>query len=115
MSVSAAALRAREYDDREGPAELTLVELLEAQAREDNLSGARLAQRLRINHAFWSRVRRGLERFGPEACAKVVQAYPHLRPAALRYLADRYEPGAFELLADTAQLTLRPSPHGEGP
>jgi hypothetical protein len=85
-------------------AECELVELLEARALGDQLSNVDLAREIQVDHAQLSRVRRGLERLGVDACARIVARYPEMATAAARYLAQRYSPGALRLLEQASRL-----------
>lgn len=87
-----------------GP-ELTLVQELEAQAAASCLSGRALASLIGIDHGAWSRVRRGQERFGVEACTRIVQEFPHLRLVVARYLTERYDQPALTLLEEASRLS----------
>lgn len=102
MPVPATALAQPGYDDPEipaqlAPAELTLIQMLEAQAATEGLSGVELARQIGVDQSFWSRARRGIERFGPTSCAKIVARYPHMAAAAARYLAELFAEGGLTL------------------
>lgn len=93
--------------------QLDLIEGLQAIARRDGLSGAGLARAIGVDHALWSRVRRGMvnvrgrsvSRFGVTACAKIVAVYPELADAAARYLADGFGWPVIRALAELGQAT----------
>lgn len=108
MSVSDGALRVVERPARRELDELSLVEALEAEATAEGISGVEQARQAGVDQAQFSRVRRGLERFGPEACSKLVVRYPHLRGAAARYLAEVYSPASLELLAEAGRVGRAP-------
>lgn len=107
MALDSSVVRAREYPETEAGPELTLIEALEAQAQAECLSGRKLMRGVGLDQSLWSKVRRGHERFGLEACARIVARYPTLRGAATRYLAERYGHPALSLLEDANQL-VRP-------
>jgi hypothetical protein len=91
------------------PPELTLVELLELKAREEGLTNFELCQRIGLDHGLWSRVRRGLESFGVNTCARIVERCPEFEPAAARYLRGRYDARQLALLVAAGRL----DPSGE--
>lgn len=95
---------ATERIEAAGPPEATLVELLEAQALADALSGVALMRECGLHHSLWSRVRRGQDQFGPAACVKIVARYPSMRAAAARHLADRYGRPALTLLEEASRI-----------
>jgi hypothetical protein len=96
------------------PPEPGFIELLEAEAAREGVSGAGMARACNIDQGLWSRVRRGVagERFGVDACARIVEHYPSLREAAARYLVERYP--YMETLLEEASRIVReaedPSP-----
>lgn len=104
MSVPVDVLQIEDVADPNSATELGLVELLEAQALADQLSGGELARGIGVDLAVWSRVSRGLGRFGTETCAKIVRRYPHMRAAAARYLAASFPPATLELLEEAGRL-----------
>lgn len=91
-----------------------LIQLLEWEADARGLSANELARRIGVDQSLWSRVRRGVdgERFGAEACARVVRAYPHLRSAAVRYLSGGRlpEPDALALLEEAIRAQRTDAP-----
>lgn len=93
--------------DTEADVEPDLVDLLDARALADQISGAELARRIGVDQGLWSRVRRRIDRFGVDACAKIVATYPDLREAAARYLATAYEPSSLVLLEEAARVLRR--------
>jgi hypothetical protein len=95
--------------ERPAEPELSLVEALEAQARAEALSGRKLSAACGLDHALWVRVRQGSQRFGAEACARIVAHYPQLRDAAARYLAESYDHPTLNLLEDASRLSRRPA------
>lgn len=103
-TVSPEALGIVEIPSTDSGVELDLIQLMEARALEEQLSGAEFARRIGVNHALWSRVRRGLERFGVDACARIVAAYPDLRAPAAQYLTASYRRPALALLAEASRL-----------
>lgn len=86
------------------PPERALIEALELRARDDALSGVALMRECGLHHSLWSRVRRGRERFGADACAKIVARYPDMRAAAAEYLTGTYGKPALSLLADASRV-----------
>jgi hypothetical protein len=108
-SVGDAVTEVTEPDRLAAVVEVDLIQLLEAIAAAEGLSGAALARSIGINQALWSRVRRGLERFGPGSCAKVALRYPRLREACARYLAGTYQTPELRLLGE-ADRVIRSAP-----
>jgi hypothetical protein len=104
-----------ERDDDGAPPERTLLEELELQARDEGLSDRALALACGIDQAMLVHVRRGVKRFGPEACARIVRRYPHLHAAAARHLADLYGRPALRLLAEASHVAHARSEGTEGP
>jgi hypothetical protein len=104
MALPGEVLEVRELTQRDERPEADLVALLEAQALIDRISGAELARRIGVDQGLWSRVRRRIDRFGVDACSRIVLRYPELREAAARYLAASYEPDSLVLLEDAARL-----------
>ena len=91
-----------------------LIAELEEIARAEGLSGRELGRRCNIAHPHWSRVRRGQFHLGAVACARIVAAYPRLRGAAARYLAEHHGPDTLRLLAEAGGLLPPPDRPPEG-
>lgn len=104
MSVSRAHLETQEIPVRGDGEEADLIDLLELRQITDEISQAELSRQIGVNEAVWSRARRRHERLGIETVAKVVARYPELRPAALRYLSDRFPQDTMALLAEAGRL-----------
>lgn len=113
MAVSRELLELPELADPTAAPERELVALLEHRALADHLSGAELARQIGIDQALWSRIRRAeprtgrrSERFGFDACARIVARFPELRVVVARYLAAGVSEGASKgaqaLLQDAA-------------
>jgi hypothetical protein len=80
-----------------------LIQLLSTKARADGLSGAELSRQLGVDTAQWWRVRRGLERFGPNVIARMVELFPELQEPAIRYLSERFDPPTLRLMAEASR------------
>lgn len=104
MALDAGALRVTERTLANVGPEVTLVEALEAQAEADGLSGRKLMGQVGLDQSLWSRVRRGQEHFGVEACTRIVTRYPSMRDAAARYLVDRFGRPSLTLLENASRL-----------
>jgi len=73
-------------------------------SRRGSLSIRELSRRIGIDHTVFSRVEAGQGHFGADACARIADRYPELRPAAAAYLVTRYCPSTLRLLGEAAAL-----------